>query len=116
MTDSKKDPKDSLLVRIIQVLIVVAIAYWIFSPSKPKEPVKVDPQDREVAMLMTMIETTARDPSSIKFGKETRFKNAVCIQANGKNGFGGYTGFKEYCSVTQENGTKKITIDGEYQK
>lgn len=116
MADIKKDLKDNLPIRIIQVLIVIAGAYWIFSPSEPKEPKKVDPQDREIAMLMTLIETTARDRSSIQFGKETRFKNAVCIQANGKNGFGGYTGFKEYCSVTQENGTKRITIDGEYQK
>ncbi len=112
----KSDPKEDLPVKILAGIIVCAIAYWIFSPSAPKEPKKVDPQDREIVMLMTMIETTARDPSSIQFGKETRFKNAVCIQANGKNGFGGYTGFKEYCSVTQENGTKKITIDGEYQK
>jgi hypothetical protein len=116
MIDSK-DLKENLPLRIVQGIAIVAVIYWVFfSPSKPKEEKKVDPQDAQVLILWNMIEATARDKSSLQFGKETRYKDSVCLEVNGKNAFGGYTGFKDYCLVTQQDGSRRMTINGEYQK
>jgi hypothetical protein len=61
--------------------------------------------------LKQVVTQYARDPSSVQFGKTQRFKNGVCIPVNAKNGFGGYTGFSEYCYL-EEKGKPVLTKDG----
>jgi hypothetical protein len=104
------------LIALALLISIPLLLWWALSPSSPKPPPQVNPKDVEMAVLQTMIKQTARDPSSLQFGKETFDERGVCVQVNGKNAFGGYTGFKMYCSVRQADGTKKITIDGELQK
>ncbi len=61
------------------------------------------------------LKDTARDPSSIKFKNEKMYNNGVCVDVNGKNGFGGMTGFQEHCLVTNDGKTQYL-IDNIIQK
>lgn len=59
-------------------------------------------------LLKSSIRTSAYDPDSLIFGNTDYYSNGVCIHVNGKNRFGGYVGFKEYCAMMDKNGKWKI--------
>jgi hypothetical protein len=61
--------------------------------------------------LKQAIKQTAKDPDSLQFRNERLFSNGSCIEANGKNSFGGYVGYKEYCYLTIK-GKNVFTVDG----
>jgi hypothetical protein len=100
---------------IVNALLVVVVAGYIFSafnsekPQAPKEVtpvVKTEAQlqaekvDRMAFALQKSIELVAKDPDAVKFRNQKQFSNGACVEANLKNGFGGYTGYKEYCYLT----------------
>ena len=55
-------------------------------------------------LLKGMIRKSAFDPDAMKFGETKYFSNGVCVYANGKNRFGAYVGFKEYCYLINKKG------------
>ena len=55
-------------------------------------------------LLKSMVRKSAFDPDAMKFGETKYFSNGVCIYANGKNRFGAYVGFKEYCYLINKKG------------
>ena len=99
---------------IINAILLVVFAFFIFSwlnaePTQkaPAAPVvKTEAQlqaekvDRMAFALEKSIELVAKDPDAIKFRNQKQFSNGACVEANLKNGFGGYTGYKEYCYLT----------------
>jgi hypothetical protein len=74
-----------------------------------------DPQKDARVELRVLVTSFARDPKSLEFDYNSwkYYSNGVCVRANGKNAFGGYTGFKEYCLLKDaKTGNKTLTIDG----
>ena len=55
-------------------------------------------------LLEEAIRKTALDEDSLKFRDPVYYKNGVCIQANGKNRFGGYVGWQEHCALVNNKG------------
>ncbi len=59
-------------------------------------------------VLEAAIRKSAFDPDALKIKGPQYYKNGVCVQANGKNRFGGYVGWQEYCYII-ENGVWKYS-------
>lgn len=55
-------------------------------------------------LLKELVKKSAFDADALKFGETKYYKNGVCIYANGKNRFGAYVGFKEYCYLINAKG------------
>jgi hypothetical protein len=55
-------------------------------------------------LLTQQIKAAAFDPDALKIQSPEYFKNGVCVKANGKNRFGAYVGWKEYCYLVNEKG------------
>jgi hypothetical protein len=58
-------------------------------------------------LLTQQIKKSAFDEDSLKIKTPKYYNNGVCVEANGKNRFGAYVGWKEYCYLV-ENGTWKL--------
>lgn len=54
-------------------------------------------------MLTNQIKASAFDPDALKIKSPEYYKNGVCVQANGKNRFGAYVGFQEYCYLYEND-------------
>lgn len=59
-------------------------------------------------LLTAAIKKSAFDPDALKIESPQYYKNGVCVSANGKNRFGAYTGFKEYCYLVDNKGQWKL--------
>ena len=58
--------------------------------------------------LKKLITESANDPDSLVFKEPTYNRTGVCIKVNGKNLFGAYVGFKEYCYTATASGEWEI--------
>jgi len=80
----------------------------ILSPAEIAEKEKQDKfiadRHQHLLMLMVAIENSAFDPDALKMGDPKYYNNGVCIPANGKNRFGAYVGFKDYCYLIDKKG------------
>lgn len=63
-------------------------------------------KEREArGILLTMqIKAAAFDPNALMIRDPVYYSNGVCVTANGKNKFGGYVGWKEYCYIVNKKG------------
>ncbi len=108
-------------VKIILGLVLLGAASEVIKPTTPPKPVDPAQRDREVAeyaakeFAQRFVKAKLRDPSSAVFGplnahSDRKFKGlqvtAVCGTVNAKNGFGGYTGMKQFVSVPE----RKIVV------
>ena len=59
-------------------------------------------------VLEAAIKKSAFDPDALKINRPVYYKNGVCVSANGKNRFGAYVGFQDYCYLI-ENGVWKYS-------
>ena len=55
-------------------------------------------------LLTEQIKASAFDPGALQLKSPKYFKNGVCVEANGKNRFGAYVGWKEYCYLVDDKG------------
>jgi hypothetical protein len=53
--------------------------------------------------LTTLIRKSAFDEDALKTKSPKYYKNGVCVEANGKNRFGAYVGWQEYCYLYENN-------------
>lgn len=60
-------------------------------------------------ILKQLIKQSAYDPDALKIKSPKYYKNGVCVEANGKNRFGGYVGFQEYCYLIDDKGVWKYS-------
>jgi uncharacterized membrane-anchored protein YhcB (DUF1043 family) len=117
-----KGKRTALIIGAALVVLYVGLALTYKPAPPPAQPtqaetqmqVKRDMVDLQHRMLETRIRATARNPKTLEFGKQKTYENGVCVDVNGQNAFGGYTGFKEYCYL-MENGKPVFTINGEIQ-
>lgn len=56
------------------------------------------------AILTKQIKESAFDPDALKIKSPEYYKDGVCVSANGKNRFGAYVGWKEYCYIVDAKG------------
>jgi hypothetical protein len=56
-------------------------------------------------LLTQLIKKSAFDEDALKIKSPEYFKNGVCVKANGKNRFGAYVGWQEYCYLVNDKGT-----------
>ena len=75
----------------------------IYPPIKPYELTGGD-----AAAIEASVRSSLRDPSSAVFGRvmaviDARGTKTVCGFVNGRNGFGGYTGFTPYIGLLMDN-------------
>jgi hypothetical protein len=63
-------------------------------------------------VLTALIKKSAFDPDALKINRPEYFKNGVCVSANGKNRFGAYVGFQEYCYLVDDTGNWKYSGPG----
>jgi len=54
-------------------------------------------------ILYSLVKKSAFDPDALKIKSPEYYKNGVCVSANGKNRFGAYVGWQDYC-YTYSNG------------
>jgi hypothetical protein len=78
---------------------------------KTEAQLKEERAYRMQAVLMDTLRSTAFNPDSIKFRNEKIHSNGACVEANGQNSFGGYTGFQEYCFLDIK-GKTVYTVNG----
>jgi hypothetical protein len=57
-------------------------------------PPSAEPSRDDISTAEAMVRKQAKDPSSVQFRNEMVVGNMVCGEVNGKNSFGGYTGFQ----------------------
>ena len=50
-------------------------------------------------MLPQMIKKASFDPDAVKIERPKYYSNGVCVSANGKNRFGAYVGYQDYCYI-----------------
>jgi hypothetical protein len=50
-------------------------------------------------ILMKQLSDSAFDPDALKLDGPTYYSNGVCVNANGKNRFGGYVGWQKHCYI-----------------
>jgi hypothetical protein len=101
-------------VKIVLGLLLLGAVSEVLKPTIPPKPVDPARRDREVAeyaakeFAQRFVKAKLRDPSSAVFGplnahSDRKFKGvqviAVCGTVNAKNGFGGYTGMKQFVSI-----------------
>ena len=55
-------------------------------------------------LLSHGIKNSAFDPDALKIKEPVYYSNGVCVSANGKNRFGAYVGWKEYCYLVDKKG------------
>jgi hypothetical protein len=59
-------------------------------------------------VLEAAIKKSAFDPDALKINRPVYYTNGVCVSANGKNRFGAYVGFQDYCYLI-DNGVWKYS-------
>jgi len=117
-----KGMRNALIVFLTLLVLYVGLAVTYKPAPPPAQPTQAEQEQRtkrdmvdlQHRMLETRIRATARNPKTLEFGKQKTYENGVCVDVNGQNAFGGYTGFKEYCYL-MENGKPVFTINGEIQ-
>lgn len=78
--------------------VVIAVAALTgCTMGTPAQPTRASAE--LVAQAKAAVTANARDPESLKFGEAAAYKlangeTAVCIRVNGRNAFGGYTGYQ----------------------
>jgi len=60
-------------------------------------------------LLTKLIKASAFDPDALKINRPVYYKDGVCVSANGKNRFGAYVGFQEYCYLVDAKGEWKYS-------
>jgi len=92
------------------------------TPKVEKTPEQIAEEEKEtklrgqIYLLKEVLKKSAKDPDSMKFRNEGVTPDGkACVEANGKNGFGGYAGFSQYCVFTK-NGKTVISKDGVIQQ
>lgn len=104
---------------VIGLLIIVLPVLGVMTkpPERERTPEEKEASRRSgmVYAAKAIITQGMRDPSSATFGNvfyADKAGETVCGYVNGKNGFGGYTGMKEFVVIV-EPGTKQgaITIN-----
>ena len=60
-------------------------------------------------VLTKSIKASAFDPDALKINRPVYYKDGVCVSANGKNRFGAYVGFQEYCYLVDAKGEWKYS-------
>ena len=81
------------------------------APAQKKPAPDNKDEGPSVVVLEALIRQVAKDPDSIQFRNRKWYSNSVCVDANAKNSFGGYVGFKTYCLTNDD----RISIDGVWQ-
>jgi hypothetical protein len=117
-----KGKRNAVIVILALVVLYIGLAVTYKPAPPPAKPtqaeqemqVKKDMVDVQHRMLETRIRATARNPKTLEFRNQKTYTDGVCVDVNGQNAFGGYTGFKTYCYLMQ-NGKPIFTIDGEVQ-
>jgi hypothetical protein len=117
-----KGKRTALIIGAALLVLYVGLAVTYKPAPPPAQPTQAEQEQRtkrdmvdlQHRMLETRIRATARNPKTLEFGKQKTYENGVCVDVNGQNAFGGYTGFKEYCYL-MENGKPVFTINGEIQ-
>jgi hypothetical protein len=59
-------------------------------------------------LLTQQIKKSAFDEDALKIKSPQYYSNGVCVEANGKNRFGAYVGWKEYCYLVENNTWKLV--------
>ncbi len=96
-TGKKEEPKP-------KAAVAAPVAQVELTPEQKKQ------KDFEAArstygyLLTQLIKKSAYDPDALKIKSPDYYKNGVCVQANGKNRFGGYVGWQEYCYLVNAKG------------
>ena len=55
-------------------------------------------------LLTKQLKATAFDSDALKINSPVELENGVCVSANGKNRFGAYVGWKDYCYLVNNKG------------
>jgi hypothetical protein len=55
-------------------------------------------------ILTKAIKESAFDSDALKIERPKYYSNGVCVRANGKNRFGAYVGWQEYCYLVNDKG------------
>ena len=74
---------------ILRLFISIIITITLAGCYKSKEDKRIDRAKREIAQLLN-------DPESAKFRNLRIVGDTVCGEFDGKNGFGGYTGYRKF--------------------
>lgn len=82
-------------------IIIAAVISAFVAGCATSTAIPTDLTSRTKSEAKTAILSKMRDPSSAIFGPMTSYQisngeTAVCAQVNGKNGFGGMTGFQTF--------------------
>lgn len=106
-----------------QVFFVVVVAVTLYGcqtapqnsalAAKPRTPYSLT--DADHIAIREGFRTSIRDPSSLILGDAKATKTSdgvvtVCGMMNGKNGFGGYTGFVPYLGVLGTQDGRRIFV------
>lgn len=99
---------------VIGMLFLVAMVVGVMTKPPPREMTAEEKEATRRGGLeyaaKHVVTQSLRDPSSATFGKvfyANKAGEAVCGYVNGRNGFGGFTGMKEFV-VTVKSGTIEI--------
>lgn len=121
---AKQPKKTSTLTWIVLFLILSPVAIVMFGSgggdNTQPEAATTKKEENKAGVLLFMAEqqirSGAKDPSSIEFRNQqlhqkTEYGAAACGEVNGKNSFGGYTGYKGF--VVTEKDSKIYMEDSE---
>lgn len=101
--------------KIAAALALATLAGCVNDTPVTSKPVQISASDK--AIVSEGISRSMRDPSSAQFRDWQAYllsngHRAVCVQVNGKNGFGGYVGFTQYY-IRLDNAGTPVTMQME---
>lgn len=118
MCGAKQPKKTSVITWVVVGFIVLTILMGVFggsgesdsSSQEASQPTEKK-ENKAGALLFfaqQQIKSGAKDPESVQFRGEQLHENTelgavACGEANGKNSFGAYTGFKGFVAVEKDN-------------
>jgi hypothetical protein len=79
------------------------------TPEEKKQKEFKDARALRGAVLYSMIKKSAFDEDALKIKAPVNYTNGVCVEANGKNRFGAYVGWQEYCYLVDAKGEWKYS-------
>ena len=117
------------LIGICAVSLVVSLSSLGSTPAKASvtpvatvqpTPVELTPEEKKQkefkdaralrgAVLYSMVKKSAFDEDALKINAPKNYSNGVCVEANGKNRFGAYVGWQEYCYIVDAKGEWKYS-------
>jgi hypothetical protein len=101
-----KNSEDSVAKREAEIVAIKAEKAAKEAAMTPEERAARDFDAERTArayILQASIKQSAFDPDALKIKRPEYYKDGVCVSANGKNRFGAYVGWTQYC-YTYKNG------------